>query len=182
MSVTYLVLCFSWFSFFAFWGAEKHVLHISPFCTMGYVLMRLKCLDVSNRVKNWYRVKNFIFVGSKLHLCQTEIPIIMYKLMCQISLCISVFYVFCEFNRGASWNKSKAIIKVRSSFQISQLEILVSYSSSTYVNINMTFPNSNFEGYYSTYVFGKSFWHYRELKSEWWTSRHLLCEEILNYF
>jgi len=28
----------------------------------------------------------------------------------------------------------------------------------------MSFPNSNFEGNFSTYVFGKSFWNYRELK------------------
>jgi len=27
----------------------------------------------------------------------------------------------------------------------------------------MSFPNSNFEGNFSTYVFGKSFWHYRDL-------------------
>ena len=45
----------------------------------------------------------------------------------------------------------------------------------------MSSPNSNFEGNFSTYVFGKSFWHYRELKIECWTSRHLLCEKILNY-
>jgi len=30
----------------------------------------------------------------------------------------------------------------------------------------MSFPNSSFEGNVSTYVFGKSFWHYRELKIE----------------
>jgi len=29
----------------------------------------------------------------------------------------------------------------------------------------MSFPNSKFEGNFSTYVFGKSFWHYRELKT-----------------
>jgi len=29
----------------------------------------------------------------------------------------------------------------------------------------MSFLNSNFEGIFSTYVFGKSFWHYRDLKS-----------------
>jgi len=40
----------------------------------------------------------------------------------------------------------------------SQIEILVSYSRSTYDKVNMSFPNSNFEGNFSTYVFGKSFY------------------------
>jgi len=43
----------------------------------------------------------------------------------------------------------------------------------------MSFPNSKFEGNFSTSVFGKLFCHYRERKSECWTSRHLLCEKIL---
>ena len=41
---------------------------------------------------------------------------------------------------------------------------LVSFSRSTDVNVNMSFTNSNFEGNFSTSVFGKSFCHYRELK------------------
>ena len=45
----------------------------------------------------------------------------------------------------------------------------------------MSLPNSNFEGNFNTYVFGKSFWHYRDLKSECWTSRHILCKKILNF-
>ena len=64
----------------------------------------------------------------------------------------------------------------------SQLEILVSFSRSTNVNVNMSFPNRNFEGNFSTYVFEKSFWHYRDLKSECCTSRHILCKKILNFF
>jgi len=91
-------------------------------------------------------------------------------------------YVFCEFNCVAIWNKGHSIIKVRSSFQISQLVILVSYSRSPYVNENMSFPNSNFEGNFSTYVFRKTFRHYRELKIDCWTSRQKLCEKILNFF
>jgi len=63
----------------------------------------------------------------------------------------------------------------------SQIEILVSYSRSTNVNVNIHFPNSQFEGNISTYVFGKSFWNNRELKSESCTSRHLLCGKIFNY-
>ena len=43
-------------------------------------------------------------------------------------------------------------------FSNSQIEILVSFSRSTNVNVNMSLPNSNFEGNFSTYVFGKSFY------------------------
>jgi hypothetical protein len=39
----------------------------------------------------------------------------------------------------------------------SEIEILVSLSRSTNVNANISFPNSNFEGNFSTYVFGKFF-------------------------
>jgi len=46
----------------------------------------------------------------------------------------------------------------------------------------MFFPNSNFEGNVSTYVFGKSFGHYRGLKNECWTSRHTLCEKDIKLF
>jgi len=46
----------------------------------------------------------------------------------------------------------------------SLIEILVSYSRSTNFNVNMSFPNSKFEGTFSTYVFGKSIWYYRETK------------------
>ena len=67
-------------------------------------------------------------------------------------------------------------------FSNSQIEIQVSFSRSTSVNMNMSFPNSNFVGNFSTYVFGKSFWHYRDLKIECWTSRHILCKKILNFF
>jgi len=137
---------FKLINFFAFWGAEKHVIHIAPFRPTTYILMRFRCLEVSNRIENWYKFKNYIFVGSKPQLYQLEIQIFIYKFICQISLWISVSYVFCEFNRVASRNKGKSIILVRSSFQISQLEILVSYSKQTYVNVNVSFPNTTFEG------------------------------------
>jgi hypothetical protein len=90
--------------------------------------------------------------------------------------------LFCEFNRVASWNEGKTIILVRSSFQIQKIESLVSYSKSTNINVNMSFPNSNFEGYLSTYVFVKSFWHYQDPKIECWTSSLKLCEKKLNTF
>jgi len=41
---------------------------------------------------------------------------------------------------------------------------------------------SNFEGNFISYVFGKSFGHYRDLKSECWSSRHILSKKILNFF
>ena len=102
--------------------------------------------------------------------------------MFQILLWISFSFALYEFNFVASWNKRKSIITLRSSFQISQLEKLVSYSRSTVFNVNVSFQNSNFEGNVSTYVFGKLFLHYRQLKTDCWTWRHILCEKILNIF
>ena len=67
-------------------------------------------------------------------------------------------------------------------FSNSQIEILVSFSRSTNVNVNMSFPNSNFEWILSTYMFGKWFWHYWDMKSECWTFRHILFKKILNFF
>ena len=64
----------------------------------------------------------------------------------------------------------------------SQIETLVKYSRSTNININMPFPNSNFEGIYSIYVFGKSFWNYRDLKIYCWASRHILGKKYIKYF
>jgi len=46
----------------------------------------------------------------------------------------------------------------------------------------MSFPNSNFEGNFSTYVFGNPFLHYRELKIEFWTSRLILLEKNIKTF
>ena len=102
--------------------------------------------------------------------------------MSHISLWNTFSYVICEFSRLASWYKSKSIIKVRSSFQISKMNILVSYSRLTYVNANMSFSNSNFEGNFSTYVFSKSFWDYLELKIDCWTLRNIYSKKILNNF
>jgi len=86
--------------------------------------------------------------------------------------------VFCEFNRVATWNECKTTFFISNS----KIEILVSNSRSIYVNVNMSFPNSNFEINFSTYVFGKSFWHNRELKCECSTMRNILFEKIFNYF
>jgi len=111
-------LCFRWFSFFGFWVGEEHVFQIVPFRPTRCVLKSFRCLEVSNRVRNWNKVKNNIYVWSKLQLCQLEIPIFINKLMCQSSLINPVSFVFCEFNRAANWNEGKTIILVRSSFQI----------------------------------------------------------------
>ena len=116
---------------------------------------------------------------SKLVLCQWELPEFINKLMCQSSLINSFSFLFCEFNRVANWNEGKNYDFSTIDISSSQIETLVSYSRSTNVNVNMSFPNSNFEGNFSTYVFGKSFWQYRELKIDCWTSRHILYEKIL---
>jgi len=55
--VTHFVLCFSWFSFFSIWGAEKHFFHIVQFCPTRYVLKSFRCLKFSNRVRNWNKLK-----------------------------------------------------------------------------------------------------------------------------
>jgi hypothetical protein len=89
---------------------------------------------------------------------------------------ISVRWIYScnELNRWQNYYISSIIISN------SQIEILFSYSSFINVKVYKSFPNSKFEGNFSTNVFGKSFWHYRELKIEYWISRHLLCEKILN--
>jgi len=46
----------------------------------------------------------------------------------------------------------------------------------------MPFPNSNFEGNFSTYVFGKSFWHDRELKINFGHRDIYYAKKILKYF
>jgi hypothetical protein len=75
-------LCFSWFSFFAFWEAEKHVFNIVPFRPTRNVLKFFRCLAVSNRMRYRDKVKNNIYVRSKLPLCQLEIRIFINNLMC----------------------------------------------------------------------------------------------------
>ena len=92
-----------------------------------------------------------------------------------------VSFLFCEFNRVTSWNEGENIIFCTFIISNCQIEILVPFSRLTNVNVIMSFANSNFEGNVSTYVFGKSFWHYPKLKSECWTSLHILCEKILNF-
>ena len=117
-------------------------------------------------------------MGSKLQFCQLKIQIYIYKLMCHSSLINSVSFVFCEFNRVGTWNESKTAIIISKS----QIEKLVSYSRSTYINVSMCFPNSNFEGNFSNNVFHNSFWRYRELKIDCLALRQILCDRYIKFF
>ena len=93
--------------FFRILRSWKHVFHIAPFCPTTYVLKSFKWLEVSNRERNWNKLKNVIYVCSKLQLFQLEIQIFIYKFMWEPSLINSVSFLFCEFNRLASWNQGK---------------------------------------------------------------------------
>jgi hypothetical protein len=110
MSVTHLVLYFSWFSFFEFWGAEKHVFNNVSIRPTRYVQKSFRCLEVSNRVRKWNKVKNNIYLRSKFLLWRSEIPIYINKLIWRSSLLNSVSFVFYEFNRVARWNEGKTIV------------------------------------------------------------------------
>ena len=165
--------------FFRILRSWKHVYHITPFRPTSYVLMRLKWLEFSNRERNWNKVKNFIFVGVETWI----MPIGNANIHIQINVSVFINKLIFIF---VLWIQSCSELKWRQNYDFStidisnsQIETLVSYSRSTNVNVNMSFPNSNFEGNFSTYVFGKSFWQYRELKIDCWTSRNMLCKKIL---
>ena len=79
MSVTQLVFMFQLILFFRIlrsWNARFS--HLS-FRATRYVLKSFRCLEVSNRVRIWNKVKNNIYVRSKHQLCQLEIPIFIKK-------------------------------------------------------------------------------------------------------
>ena len=67
-----------------------------------------------------------------------------------------VSILLCEFNRVTSRKKQKYFYRTFI-FSNPQIEILVSFSRATNINVNMSLPNNNFDGSFSTYVFGKSF-------------------------
>jgi len=90
---------------------------------------------------------------------------------------ISVLWIY----RIGSWNVGKTIILDNHYFKFSNRSTCFVFQVNECLCKNV-FPNSNFEGVVSMYVFGKWFWHYRELKCECWTSRHILCEKILINF
>jgi len=58
-SATHLVIMFQSIFFFAFLEAEN-LLHIVPFGPTRYELKGFKCLEVSNCVRNWNKVKKHI--------------------------------------------------------------------------------------------------------------------------
>ena len=91
-------------------------------------------------------------------------------------ICVLRIYSCSELKRRQNYHFSTIIISN------SQIKTLVSYSRLTNVNVNMSFPSSNFEGNFSNCVFGKSLWNYRELIIDFWTSRHILGEKVLNFF
>ena len=80
-----------------------------PFRPTRYVLKSFRYLDVRNRVRNWNKEKNFIFVGTKLQLFQLEIPIFLYEIMCQSTLINSFSFLVCEFIRVTSSNDAKLL-------------------------------------------------------------------------
>jgi hypothetical protein len=124
MSVTHLVFMFHLIFFIRILMNWKHVFHIVPFRPTRVVLTGFRCLEVSNRERNWNNCKNNIYVMSKIQLCQFELPISINILMCQFSLITSVPFAFCKSNRVASWNEGKTIILVRSSIQIPKQKYL----------------------------------------------------------
>ena len=101
--------------------------------------------------------------------------------MCKSSFINSVSFVFCEFNRAASWKEGKTIIWIRS-FQFQNWKTLDSYSRSTNVNINMYFPDNKFWRKHYYLCIWEDFWHYQELKNDCWTSRHIFCEKNIILF
>jgi hypothetical protein len=57
---------------FAFLGSENHVFHIVPFRPTWYVLKSFRCLEVSNRIRNWNKVKNNIYVRAKFKYANSK--------------------------------------------------------------------------------------------------------------
>jgi len=98
--------------FFTFWGAEKYVFHIAPLRITSYVIKSFWCVELSKRVSYWNKIKINIYVVSICQILQLEIPIFMYKLLCQSCLWISFSYRVYEFNGVVSLKKCKTIISV----------------------------------------------------------------------
>jgi len=67
------------------------------------------------------------------------------------SICVLWFYSCSELKRRQNYH----FISIINSN--SQIELQFSYSRSTYVNVNMCFPNRTFEGNFGTYVFESHF-------------------------
>jgi len=78
--------------------------------------MRLRSLEVSNRVRNWIKVK-LQFRGVETWIMPIGNINIHIKINVSESINRLVSFLFCEFNYVSSWNECKDIILVRSSFQ-----------------------------------------------------------------
>jgi len=89
-SVTHLVFMFQLILFFRILRSWKARISHRSIWTKWYVVNSFRWLEAINRVRNWNKVKNYKYVGSKLQLCQLEVPKFIYKLMCQSSLIKSV--------------------------------------------------------------------------------------------
>ena len=116
-SVIHLVFMFQLIFFLHFKSWKARFSHRSIFFPPRYVLKSFRYLELINRVRTWNNVKKLHIRGSKIQLCQLEIPTFTYKIMCQITLINSVSFLFCEFIGVTSWNDGKTTILVRSSFQ-----------------------------------------------------------------
>jgi len=104
-------------SFFLILRSWKARVHIAAFRPTRHVLKIFRYLEVRNRVRNWNKEKNVIFVVWKLQLCQLEIPIFIYKIMSEYNNKNSVSFLFCEFIHVTSWNDGKTVNLVRLSFK-----------------------------------------------------------------
>ena len=129
--------------------------HIATFRSTSYVLMRLRCLDDSNRVTNLRKVKKNSFSWIRnLNYANWKYQY-SYKIKVLEFIIKIVSFLFCEFNRVTSWFMKEKYYFRTFIISIPQIEILVSFSRLTNINANMSFPNSNFERNISTYVFSK---------------------------
>ena len=180
MFVRHLVFMFQLILFSHFEDLKSTFSNLS-FPPTRYVVKGFRWLEFSNSLRYWNNFKSNIYVKSNIQICQLELPIIIIKLMCQRSLINAFSFVFCEFNLVANEMKSNLSFMFAHHFKFPNRNTDF-FSSSTKINVNMSFPNSSFEGNYSTFGLCKSFWYYRELKIDSWTSRHILCEKSLNPF
>jgi len=96
------------------WSFSQCSISLHELCTNDFLVSgcQKSCIELKKKDKN------LIFVWSLLQICQLEIKLLIYKLICQSTLWISVSYASCEYNRLASWNIGKTINLLRSSFQI----------------------------------------------------------------
>ena len=123
---------------------QKRVFHIASFRSRSHQLKSFRCSEVSKRVSKRKIGKMHIFVESILQKFKLEIPIIIYKLIRQISLWISVSYGSCEFNIVAIWNKGKNFILVDHHLKCTNWIYWFHIQPKSMPNVNMYVRKSNF--------------------------------------